>query len=99
MLSSIRGIQVSGLVRCIYQFSLLMLFRILFYHFVTNCLIKLISNGNWQSGNPFLDQEIPAVPSRSPLPTICAAELQNHPQTFKLPASSPYDNFLKAAGC
>lgn len=62
-------------------------------------LIKMNLNGNWQHGNPFLDQEIPAVPSRSPLPTICAAELQNHPHTFNLPASSPYDNFLKAAGC
>lgn len=50
-------------------------------------------------GNPFMDWEFPAVASRSPLPILCAAELQNHPQTFKLPASSPYDNFLKAAGC
>ncbi|KAH9624487.1 hypothetical protein KSS87_016928 [Heliosperma pusillum] len=37
-------------------------------------------------GNPFLDLPGEAVPM------ACAAE-------FKLPASSPYDNFLKAAGC
>ncbi|KAI3445035.1 hypothetical protein Pfo_001700 [Paulownia fortunei] len=28
----------------------------------------------------------------------CAAEFQHHPDFFRLPASSPYDNFLKAAG-
>ncbi|XP_026427027.1 uncharacterized protein LOC113323013 isoform X3 [Papaver somniferum] len=32
-----------------------------------------------------------------PLP--CAAAYQHHPDYLKLPASSPYDNFLKAAGC
>ncbi|XP_074320484.1 protein SEMI-ROLLED LEAF 2 [Silene latifolia] len=37
-------------------------------------------------GNPFLDLPGEAVPM------ACGAE-------FKLPASSPYDNFLKAAGC
>ncbi|XVE75621.1 hypothetical protein DITRI_Ditri12bG0107900 [Diplodiscus trichospermus] len=33
------------------------------------------------------------------LPMLCATEYQHHPQSFSLPASSPYDNFLKAAGC
>ncbi|XVF07235.1 hypothetical protein REPUB_Repub06bG0121300 [Reevesia pubescens] len=33
------------------------------------------------------------------LPMLCATEYQNHPQPFSLPALSPYDNFLKAAGC
>ncbi|KAH6828761.1 hypothetical protein C2S53_018638 [Perilla frutescens var. hirtella] len=30
---------------------------------------------------------------------LCAAEYQNNPVSFRLPTSSPYDNFLKAAGC
>lgn len=28
----------------------------------------------------------------------CAAEFKHDPDFFHLPASSPYDNFLKAAG-
>ncbi|PKA47054.1 hypothetical protein AXF42_Ash011728 [Apostasia shenzhenica] len=51
-------------------------------------------------GNPFLDQNINACPK--PISTTsltCAAECQNQPQFLRLPASSPYDNFLKAAGC
>ncbi|XP_027351088.1 uncharacterized protein LOC113862158 [Abrus precatorius] len=38
-------------------------------------------------------------PTSGPLPMLCATEYQNHPPLFKLPAASPYDNFLKAAGC
>ncbi|EXB52897.1 hypothetical protein L484_004961 [Morus notabilis] len=38
-------------------------------------------------------------PSVGPALMLCATEYQHHPQFFKLPASSPYDNFLKAAGC
>ncbi|XP_058728224.1 protein SEMI-ROLLED LEAF 2 [Vicia villosa] len=30
---------------------------------------------------------------------LLSATIQNHPHLFKLPAASPYDNFLKAAGC
>ncbi|RDX61011.1 Protein EFR3-like B, partial [Mucuna pruriens] len=33
-----------------------------------------------------------------PVPLLCAT-IQNHPHLFKLPPTSPYDNFLKAAGC
>ncbi|GMJ02332.1 EFR3 OF PLANT 2 [Hibiscus trionum] len=33
------------------------------------------------------------------LPLLCATEYQNHLQPFSLPTSTPYDNFLKAAGC
>ncbi|BAT85267.1 hypothetical protein LR48_Vigan03g216400 [Vigna angularis] len=33
------------------------------------------------------------------LPMLCATEYQTHPHSFQLPAASPYDNFLKAAGC
>ncbi|GMI79645.1 EFR3 OF PLANT 2 [Hibiscus trionum] len=35
----------------------------------------------------------------STLPMPCATEYHNHPPCFSLPASTPYDNFLKAAGC
>lgn len=53
-----------------------------------------------QSGNPFLDQNF-SPNSFNPASTgilLCATEYQYH-QQFQLPASSPYDNFLKAAGC
>ncbi|OIV92325.1 hypothetical protein TanjilG_10535 [Lupinus angustifolius] len=53
-------------------------------------------------GNPFLDENIVLdlyKPTSEPVPMLCASESQNLPQLFKLPASSPYDNFLKAAGC
>lgn len=33
------------------------------------------------------------------LSVMCVSESQLHPHVFQLPASSPYDNFLKAAGC
>ncbi|CAH8354819.1 unnamed protein product [Eruca vesicaria subsp. sativa] len=39
---------------------------------------------------------------RTPLGTIqtqCYSEFPTNPQAYKLPASSPYDSFLKAAGC
>ncbi|XP_031399290.1 protein SEMI-ROLLED LEAF 2 isoform X2 [Punica granatum] len=35
----------------------------------------------------------------SVVPLLCASEFQHNPDMFRLPASSPYDNFLKAAGC
>ncbi|GMI65728.1 EFR3 OF PLANT 2 [Hibiscus trionum] len=44
------------------------------------------------STNPF-KQQLDA------LPMPCATEYHNHPPFFSLPASTPYDNFLKAAGC
>ncbi|XAR69461.1 hypothetical protein NMG60_11001045 [Bertholletia excelsa] len=43
--------------------------------------------------NPFLDQNF------GPLPMMCAAEHQQYPNPFMLPAANPFDNFLKAAGC
>ncbi|PIN06737.1 putative transmembrane protein cmp44E [Handroanthus impetiginosus] len=54
-----------------------------------------------KSGNPFLDQNVPGLPMRpvSGPSALCAAEIQHYPTAFRLPASSPYDNFLKAAGC
>ncbi|GER57174.1 ARM repeat superfamily protein [Striga asiatica] len=45
---------------------------------------------------PFFDLNLPKP---SPSPPLCAAEYQNRPLSFRLPTSSPYDNFLKAAGC
>lgn len=53
-----------------------------------------------QVGNPFLDQNF-SVTSPKPTtgtPMLCAAEYQHHPDFFRLPAASPFDNFLKAAG-
>ncbi|KAK9154874.1 hypothetical protein Sjap_002354 [Stephania japonica] len=56
-----------------------------------------------KNGNPFVDEaffsnwEKPSFAAAGPMP--CATEFQQHPQTFKLPTASPYDNFLKAAGC
>ncbi|KAF7148752.1 hypothetical protein RHSIM_Rhsim03G0019100 [Rhododendron simsii] len=53
-------------------------------------------------GNPFMEQTSTTdtnKPSGGSIPMMCAAEYQNHPHSFRLPASSPYDNFLKAAGC
>ncbi|XP_042513279.1 protein SEMI-ROLLED LEAF 2-like isoform X2 [Macadamia integrifolia] len=57
-----------------------------------------------QSGNPFLDQNVNAnlhkpVVGTGPGPMLCATEFQQHPNFYRLPTSSPYDNFLKAAGC
>ncbi|KAK7244608.1 hypothetical protein RIF29_39432 [Crotalaria pallida] len=49
-----------------------------------------------KAGNPFLDENMALdlyKPTSDAVPMLCASEL------FKLPAASPYDNFLKAAGC
>ncbi|KAM7264985.1 hypothetical protein ACFE04_002668 [Oxalis oulophora] len=50
---------------------------------------------------PSMDQEVTAnqqKPPVGPQPLPCATEYNQNP-TFSLPSSSPYDNFLKAAGC
>ncbi|KAJ6921236.1 protein SEMI-ROLLED LEAF 2 [Populus alba x Populus x berolinensis] len=50
--------------------------------------------------NPFLDQNLIASPQIAPVGTVqmqCATEYQHLPDLFRLPASSPFDNFLKAA--
>jgi hypothetical protein len=55
-----------------------------------------------QVTNPFLEQKIIASPQLPLVGTVqmqCGAEYQHHPNFFRLPASSPFDNFLKAAGC
>ncbi|CAI8602133.1 unnamed protein product [Vicia faba] len=46
-------------------------------------------------GNTAMDLQ---KPNSDPVPLL-SATIQNHPHLFKLPAASPYDNFLKAAGC
>ncbi|CAK8543246.1 unnamed protein product [Lathyrus sativus] len=38
-------------------------------------------------------------PTSTPPPLFCEADYQNQPQFFQLPTASPFDNFLKAAGC
>ncbi|XVF38077.1 hypothetical protein REPUB_Repub20aG0066700 [Reevesia pubescens] len=56
-------------------------------------------NKTKQAG-PVLEQTGNTNPFIQPvgsLPMLCATDYQHHP--FSLPASSPYDNFLKAAGC
>ncbi|KAJ0985865.1 hypothetical protein J5N97_004221 [Dioscorea zingiberensis] len=52
-------------------------------------------------GNPFVDQNPISYPYASPngAPMFCQSQVQYQPDAFRLPASSPYDNFLKAAGC
>lgn len=58
--------------------------------------------GSHKSGDPFANQTaISYIPPQTPgcVPMMCATEYQQHPHSFRLPASSPYDNFLKAAGC
>ncbi|KAI3682379.1 hypothetical protein L1987_82319 [Smallanthus sonchifolius] len=49
-----------------------------------------------QAGHPFLEQNSPPVVNGQ-VKTSSATEHQHVPQSFRLPASSPYDNFLKAA--
>ncbi|CAL1353258.1 unnamed protein product [Linum trigynum] len=52
--------------------------------------------------SPLLDKNSAAVPQRPPLIPLalqCATEYQNQGNSLRLPASSPYDKFLKAAGC
>ncbi|WJX49656.1 hypothetical protein P8452_36061 [Trifolium repens] len=54
------------------------------------------------SGNPFLDSNISSTsPGTLPEtgPRLCATAYQHQAAFFQLPASRPYDNFLKAAGC
>ncbi|KAG5055131.1 hypothetical protein JHK85_007641 [Glycine max] len=53
-------------------------------------------------GNPPFDENAAFDfhgPTFSPLPMVSGTEYQNQPHPFKLPAASPYDNFMKAAGC
>ncbi|KAA3462063.1 Protein EFR3 [Gossypium australe] len=58
-------------------------------------------SGSLKAENPFLDDNIGAVSLNQPAGAnlmLCANEHQHQP-CFPLPASIPYDNFLKAAGC
>lgn len=62
-----------------------------------------VDTGFYGAGNPFQDHDFtfhsqPALVGGS-APMLCATEYQHNPHFFRLPASSPYDNFLKAAGC
>ncbi|KAK4412963.1 protein SEMI-ROLLED LEAF 2 [Sesamum alatum] len=61
-----------------------------------------LGNFHKQSAPPFLELNIPDLPMRvsNASSALCAIELQHQTNSsFRLPAASPYDNFLKAAGC
>ncbi|KAG6537290.1 hypothetical protein ZIOFF_002377 [Zingiber officinale] len=58
--------------------------------------------GKVQSGNPFLDEDLVDIQrkhSNTGNNTLVPIDFLYQPQCLKLPASSPFDNFLKAAGC
>ncbi|CAI9764970.1 unnamed protein product [Fraxinus pennsylvanica] len=48
--------------------------------------------------NPFYESGFFMTPSIGNIPMTCPSEFQHQPDSFLLPTSSPYDNFLKAAG-
>ncbi|WCJ33474.1 ARM repeat superfamily protein [Euphorbia peplus] len=55
-----------------------------------------------KTGNPFLDLDFTLnsqTQSTGIVPMPCGVMHQQQPDYFRLPASSPFDNFLKAAGC
>lgn len=52
-----------------------------------------------QVGNPFVDDYNLQKPVAAAQQQLFDMNSQQNPDYFKLPASSPYDNFLKAAGC
>ncbi|XP_009610949.1 protein SEMI-ROLLED LEAF 2 isoform X4 [Nicotiana tomentosiformis] len=59
------------------------------------------SSSHNQVKNQLVDQKAANVsqkPSPGTVDWHCGAQCQSNPETFRLPASSPYDNFLKAAG-
>uniref|UniRef100_A0A9I9CX37 Protein EFR3-like protein B n=1 Tax=Cucumis melo TaxID=3656 RepID=A0A9I9CX37_CUCME len=64
--------------------------------------VMLVSLQNQENevGNPFIEHFTanPHRPPLGPIVTPCVTEYQCQTHSFRLPASSPYDNFLKAAG-
>nr|XP_009789122.1 PREDICTED: protein EFR3 homolog B isoform X2 [Nicotiana sylvestris] len=59
------------------------------------------SDNQGQAKNQLVDQKVANVsqkPSSGTVDWHCGAQCQSNPEMFRLPASSPYDNFLKAAG-
>ncbi|XP_065856437.1 protein SEMI-ROLLED LEAF 2 [Euphorbia lathyris] len=55
-----------------------------------------------EAGSPFLDLDFTLnshTLSTVTVPMPCGAVYQQQPDHFRLPSSSPFDNFLKAAGC
>ncbi|XP_068648184.1 protein SEMI-ROLLED LEAF 2-like [Aristolochia californica] len=63
---------------------------------------SLMDQGFQPVGNPFVEQNFSPAPLKlsngSALPS-CVTEFHHQPLMYRLPASSPFDNFLKAAGC
>ncbi|KAM1443377.1 hypothetical protein ACFX2I_039662 [Malus domestica] len=68
--------------------------------FSNDCSQEFVPLGALTSGNPFLESGAislnQSIGNGSSM--LCTTEHQPC-QHFQLPASSPYDNFLKAAGC
>ncbi|URD94050.1 Cyclin-related protein [Musa troglodytarum] len=67
---------------------------------VTISLYSCTETSQW-IGNPFLEPNIVSYTYQAPTSTasFCAVGYHYQPQLYQLPASSPFDNFLKAAGC
>ncbi|CAL1385087.1 unnamed protein product [Linum trigynum] len=67
-------------------------------HVMMSLHLRLVSSENLSSTTT--STSVQQRPPVAPLALQCATEYQNQGNsTLRLPASSPYDNFLKAAGC
>ncbi|XP_062117696.1 protein SEMI-ROLLED LEAF 2 isoform X2 [Humulus lupulus] len=65
-------------------------------------IVSYVNANSLGAQNPFVDGNSFDDGCKTPIaaaPMQCATEYQHHPHFFRLPASSPFDNFLKAAGC
>ncbi|XP_020243026.1 uncharacterized protein LOC109821234 [Asparagus officinalis] len=65
---------------------------------------SMIENQVQKGVNPFADHYFTGSQNQNPQPTgnmmtMCATEYQYEAQCIRLPASNPFDNFLRAAGC
>lgn len=65
-----------------------------------NKIFSTLDENFHRAGNPFLDDILGSSPAVGPpMPMMCATEYQHQRQpSFRLPASNPFDHFLKAAG-
>ncbi|XP_030495163.2 protein SEMI-ROLLED LEAF 2 isoform X1 [Cannabis sativa] len=70
---------------------------------VTTTIVSYVNADSLGAQNPFVDgnsfDDGCKTPIAAATPMQCATESQHNPHFFRLPASSPFDNFLKAAGC
>lgn len=87
--------------------SFLFSFFYFFFCLCTQCLLcepsdYVMKLEKLQVGNPFVDNDYNSnfqMSASTAMPLQCSTEYKHNPNGFRLPASSPYDNFLKAAGC